>query len=266
MVSHKETLLSVNNLSVTLGKNRAHVVKGISFSVERGQTVALVGNSGSGKSVTAHAILGLLPKNAEPRLTGKILYEGLDLVLSSDKTMRAIRGQSIAMVFQEALAALNPTMTIGKQILEAFSDPKKEGKQKVIELLEYVGISSPLSRYHQYPHELSGGMRQRVVIAIALAASPTLLIADETTTALDVTIEAQILDLLRRIQQERKMAVLFITHDLSIVAGFCDTVYVMNEGCIVDDGDVDTIYYHSRNPYTLSLLKSARMFRENNEF
>jgi oligopeptide transport system ATP-binding protein len=169
------------------------------------------------------------------------------------------------MVFQEALTALNPTMKIGKQVLEALLATKRysagESQNKVIELLQYVGIPNPQQRYHQYPHELSGGMRQRVVIAIALALSPKLLIADEPTTALDVTIEAQVLDLIRRIQREREMAILFITHDLSLVAGFCDFVYLMDQGRIVDEGDVEEVFYRSNHPYTRALIEGTLTFR-----
>jgi len=256
-------LLAVKDLVVSL-KNGREIVKSISFEVNQGEAVALVGQSGSGKSMIAHAILQLFPKNAQMVIGGSIQCCGEELLETSDNYMQTIRGSKIAMIFQEALAALNPTMTVGDQILEAVCAHEKlskaDAQERVLELLAFVGISDPKNRSLQYPHEFSGGMRQRIVIAIALACQPALLIADEPTTALDVTIQAQILDLLRKIQREKKMGILLITHDLAVVAGFCDRVLILDKGEIVDKGSVDEIFYESKQPYTLSLLRSVRVF------
>lgn len=252
-------LLAVKDLVISV-KDGRELVKKVSFEVDPGEVIGLVGQSGSGKSLIAHAILQLFPKNSPIHLKGSIRYCGEELLGTSDLHMQTVRGSKIAMIFQEALAALNPTMTIGDQILEAVCAHEKLSKtaaqERVLELLAFVGIPDVKQRIHQYPHEFSGGMRQRIVIAIALACQPTLLIADEPTTALDVTIQAQILELLRKIQREKKMAVLLITHDLAVVAGFCDRVLLLDQGAIVDKGTVDEIFYVSKHPYTLSLLQT----------
>lgn len=253
-----ETLLEVEDLFVSLDTLRGEVqaVRGVHFSLNKGETVAVVGESGCGKSVMSQALM---------RLNGRIKYgaikwKGRDLVTITEKEMEKLRGQAIAMVFQDALSALNPTITVGKQIAEGLrqhqNKKKSEVKQRVIELLRLVGISNPELRAQQYPHQLSGGMRQRVMIAAALACQPQLLIADEPTTALDVTIQAQVIELLKELQSQLKMAVLFITHDLGIVAEMADRVLVMYAGMIVEAGTVEEIFYEPRHPYTWGLLAS----------
>jgi len=253
-------LLSLENLEVVLSGTT--LVKGVSLSVKKGEIIGLVGESGSGKSVTAHSILNLFPRNSKVQLTGRIVYDGVDLIQMSEKKMCSIRGSEIAMIFQDALSALNPLMKIGKQIsepLELRSQlSKKQILSEVIELLDYVGINDPEKCYLHYPHELSGGMRQRVMIAIALASKPKLLIADEPTTALDVLIQSQIIDLLMKIKEDTGMSILLITHDLGVVAGTCDRVYVMDNGSIADHGTVDHTFYESSHPATRSLIDKIR--------
>lgn len=246
-------LLKVSDLTVSfstyLGKVQA--VRGVSFSLESGKTIGIVGESGSGKSVTAQAIMQLIPSPPGFIEKGEIWFEGEDLLKKSKRGMRKIRGKKMGMVFQDPMTSLNPTMRIGKQILEALPD-----KRAVLELLEMVEISNPEKRMQQYPHELSGGMRQRVMIAIALACNPRLLIADEPTTALDVTIQAQILDLMRTIQKKRGTSIILITHDLGIVASICDYVLVMYGGKIVESATVEQIFSSPLHPYTRGLLSS----------
>lgn len=261
MSEQSPPLLTVKNLTLST-KNDVAILKDVSFEIKPNERVALVGKSGSGKSAIAHAILRLFSKQFDMTLDGNIKYQGHDLLKASDKDMQGVRGSQIAMIFQEALTALNPTMTIGDQILEAVLTHKNlskaEAEQRVLELIAFVGLTEPKKRVRQYPHEFSGGMRQRIAIAIALACEPKLLIADEPTTALDVTIQAQVLDLLRKIQIEKGMSILLITHDLAIVAGFCERVLILNEGEIVDEGTVDDIFYESNHPYTRLLLESVK--------
>ncbi len=244
-------MLDIQNLSVTfktyLGQVQA--VRKVSFSVEKGETVAIVGESGCGKSVTAQAIMQLC---STASIEGAIYFENEDLLKKSKKEMRKIRGQKMGMVFQDPMTSLNPTMRIGKQICESGIS-----KESALQLLELVEISNPGKRLQQYPYQLSGGMRQRVMIAIALACNPHLLIADEPTTALDVTIQAQILALIKNIQKERGMSIILITHDLGIVAGNCDRVLVMYSGQIVESGSVDQIFANPSHPYTRGLLRSV---------
>ena len=246
-------MLEVEDLTVSFNSylGQVQAVRGVSFKVERGETVAIVGESGCGKSVTAQAIMQLTP-SLTSQVTGSVIFEDENLLKKSKRAMRKIRGQKMGMIFQDPMTSLNPTMRIGKQIREA-----GVSRDEALELLELVEISSPEKRLLQYPHELSGGMRQRVMIAIALACNPKLLIADEPTTALDVTIQAQILELIKNIQKERGMSLILITHDLGIVAGSCDRVLVMYGGKIVESGSVDQIFQSPAHPYTKGLLRSV---------
>ena len=235
-------------------------VDGVSFDIERGKTLGLVGESGSGKSVTSLSILGLIPQPPGRIVDGEILFEGKDLSKMSEKQLRKIRGNDISMIFQEPMTSLNPVYTVGNQIIEAIQLHQEvtfqESREMAIDMLEKVGIPSPHERVDEYPHQMSGGMKQRAMIAMALACKPKLLIADEPTTALDVTIQAQILDLLRELQDEMDMSILFITHDLGVVAEICDDVAVMYAGQVVEYGDVDTIFNHPSHPYTKGLFSS----------
>jgi oligopeptide/dipeptide ABC transporter ATP-binding protein len=235
-------------------------VDGVSFSLRRGRTLGVVGESGCGKSVTALSVMRLLDMPPARIPSGRILFEGRDLLTLSEDEMRKLRGNEIAMIFQEPMSSLNPVFTIGTQISEAvrlhFGVDKKEALDRSIEALRLVGIAFPERRVKQYPHEMSGGMRQRVMIAMALACEPKLLIADEPTTALDVTIQAQILDLIRTIQERTQTAVLLITHDLGVVAEMADDVVVMYAGRVVEHGTVDEVLLQPRHPYTEGLLTS----------
>ena len=254
-------LLSVKNLSTEfpVKKGIVKAVEDVSFDVDAGEILAIVGESGSGKSVTSLSVMGLL---AEPGHVagGSMEFEGKDLVHLSERDYRALRGNDMAMIFQEPMTSLNPVYRIGNQIVEAIRTHekvgKKEARERAIDLLRKVGIPSPEKRIDDYPHQMSGGMRQRVMIAMALACNPKLLIADEPTTALDVTIQAQILDLLRRLRDETGMAVLLITHDLGVVSETADRVVVMYCGQLVEEAEVRTLFDHPLHPYTLGLLKS----------
>ncbi|MFC5760128.1 ABC transporter ATP-binding protein [Rhizobium sp. GCM10022189] len=257
-----ETLLSVRDLSVAFhqGGETALAVDRISFGIARGEVVALVGESGSGKSVSANSILRLLPYPAASHPTGEILFKGKDLLKASDREMRAVRGNDITMIFQEPMTSLNPLHTIEGQIAEILALHQgvtgQAARTRVLELLNQVGIREPEKRLKAYPHELSGGQRQRVMIAMALANRPELLIADEPTTALDVTVQAQILELLRRLKGEHGMSMLFITHDLGIVRKFADRVCVMTKGRIVETGPVEQVFTDPQHDYTRHLLAS----------
>lgn len=236
-------------------------VRGVSFEVNAGETVGIVGESGCGKSVTAQCILKLNPEPPGFFEKGSIQYHGEEIITKSDKEMRKIRGMEIGFIFQDPMTSLNPTMRIGKQIEEVFAShpeiSKKERKKRAIEILKMVGINDVERRYMQYPHELSGGMKQRVMIARALVGNPSIVIADEPTTSLDVTIEAQILDLLKKLQKELGTAIIFITHDLGVIAKLCDRVVVMYGGKIVESGMVRDIFYQTGHPYTNGLLNSV---------
>jgi microcin C transport system ATP-binding protein len=251
-------LLDVRNLAVSFlqGGRETKAVDGVSFSLERGKTLALVGESGSGKSISALSIVRLLPPGA--MATGQALFDGQDMLKVSEPELRAIRGARITMVFQEPMTSLNPLQTIEQQVAEILELHGMRGRDamraRVIELLNEVGIPNPEARLGAYPHQLSGGQRQRVMIAMALANKPDLLIADEPTTALDVTVQAQIIALLERLQQTYGMAILFITHDLNLVRRFADTVCVMEKGHIVESGDVTSVFTTPRHPYTQALL------------
>lgn len=232
-------------------------VRGISFSMEQGQTLAIVGESGSGKSVTSRAIMGILTENATVR-QGQVLFDGQDLLKLTQRQLCPIRGNRIAMVFQDPLSSLDPVMRTGEQIAEGIhlklGLSPRAARKKALALLAEVGIQDPERCYRQFPHQLSGGMRQRIVIAIALAADPEILICDEPTTALDVTIQAQILELLGRLKQQRKLSILFITHDFGVVANVADRIGVMYAGKLVEYGTSQEIFYDPRHPYTKALL------------
>lgn len=245
-------------------------VDGVSYTVEEGETVAVVGESGSGKSVTAMSIMRLIPWPPGKIVGGSIMFDGKDLLSLSEDEMRSIRGRDIGMIFQEPMTSLNPVLTIGMQLTEpmiAHLDMSEEDAMaKAVKLLGMVGISEPERRLAQYPHHLSGGMRQRVVIAMALACDPKLIIADEPTTALDVTIQAQILELMKNLTRELGVAMIIITHNLGVVARYADRVNVMYAGRIIESGVASDIYHRPRHPYTLALLKSVpRMDRQRTE-
>ncbi|TSB47722.1 ABC transporter ATP-binding protein [Alkalicoccobacillus porphyridii] len=237
------------------------VVDGVTFHIDEGETICIVGESGSGKSVTSLSIMRLIEFENGQLLDGEIKFKGEDLSTKTLDEMRKIRGSEMAMIFQEPLTALNPVFTIGRQITEAlnfhFSMSKKESLIKAETLLNQVGISEPKTRLKQYPHELSGGMRQRVMIAIALACEPKLLIADEPTTALDVTIEAQILELLRSLRKERNMSIMLITHDIGVAAEMADRLIIMYAGKIMEEGRADELFDQPHHPYTKGLLESV---------
>lgn len=265
-----EKLLEIKDLEIEFSTEAGQVyaVRGIDLELYKGETLAIVGESGSGKSVTVKSIMGLLGENG--KITGgDILYDGENLAKLNDKQMHKYRGAEIAMIFQDPISSLNPTMTIGKQILEAVilhNDISRiDAKNRVLELIDMVGIDRPKKRYKQYPHQFSGGMRQRIVIAIALACNPKILICDEPTTALDVTIQAQILELIDELQVKTNTSVIFITHDLGVVANVADRVAVMYAGKIVEYGTVDDIFYNPKHPYTWGLLASMPDMDEEDE-
>lgn len=258
----QETLLEVKNLvtSFRTAEGTLQAVKDVSFEVRKGETLCIVGESGSGKSVTSLSVIGLLPRNGSIE-SGEILLEGNPLQNLSHEQMRKLRGNRISMIFQEPMTALNPVLTIGYQLREPLllhrNVSKREATVKAVELLNQVGIPNPEKRLKQYPHELSGGMRQRVMIAIALACHPSLLIADEPTTALDVTIQAQILDLINDLKAELEMGVLLITHDMGVVAEVADRVMVMYAGEKIEEGTAEEIFDNPKHPYTKGLLNSV---------
>ncbi|MEX0590171.1 MAG: ABC transporter ATP-binding protein, partial [Xanthobacteraceae bacterium] len=257
------TLLSVEDLHVHFVTSRGVVraVEGISYTVERGETVAIVGESGCGKSVSSLAIMRLLAKPAGRIVHGRILLEGRNLLDLSDEEMRQVRGRDISMIFQEPMSSLNPVLPIGLQIMEPLfihlGMKKEEARARAIELLELVGITDARRRLDQYPHQFSGGMRQRVMIAIGLACNPKLIIADEPTTALDVTIQAQILELMRDLSRRLGISLIIITHNLGIVARYADRVNVMYAAKIIEQGSADDIFLNSAHPYTLGLMRSV---------
>ena len=256
-----EHVLEVNELSIQFSKREKSVtvVEDFNLLLKKGEALGIVGESGCGKSITSLSIMQLLGGNGKIA-NGSIQLNGRNLVGLGAKDMQQVRGKEIAMIFQEPMTSLNPVLTIGKQISEVLEKherrSKSANKQRVIELLELVGISRPGEIYHEYPHRLSGGMRQRVMIAMAIACNPQLLIADEPITALDVTIQAQILDLLKRIQQEAAMSLIMITHDLGVVAEVCDRVMVMYAGQVIESADVRTLLRHPKHPYTMGLIQS----------
>jgi peptide/nickel transport system ATP-binding protein len=263
MTKANTALLEVTDLATHFHSPHGIVraVDGVSLSIERGQTLGIVGESGSGKSALARTIIGILAKDGSATTTGRIAFEGRDLLKLSEPEMREVRGKDIAMVFQDPTSSLNPVKPIGAQVGEVLTRHLglrgRAAKTRSVELLASVGIALPAERLQQYPHQLSGGMRQRVAIAIALACEPKLLIADEPTTALDVTIQAQILDLLRRQQLARNMAMILISHDLGVVAGHTDMVAVMYAGQMVERAPTKALFHNYRMPYTQALIRSA---------
>jgi len=256
-------LLEVKNLHISFStlSRKVAAVRGVSFHLSPGEIVGIVGESGCGKSALARTITRLLPPISSNIDQGQVLYREEDLLLKSEQELCKIRGKEIGMIFQDPMTSLNPTMPIGNQITEGYrlhypKIAKKERNKRALSLLKKLGISEADSRLKQYPHELSGGMRQRIMIAIAMISSPSLLIADEPTTSLDVTIQAEILELLKQIQQKEKISIILITHDLSIVSSFCDRVLVMYAGEIVESAPTTILFKNPRHPYTCSLLRS----------
>jgi oligopeptide transport system ATP-binding protein len=257
-----ENILEVKDLNISFHTFAGEVkaIRGVNFELKKGETLAIVGESGSGKSVTTKAIMRLLPPGNSEIKSGQILFDGKDLTKLTDRQMQKIRGKDISMIFQDPMTSLNPTMQVGKQIMEPLikhqNMSKSAAKERALQLLKLVGIPKPEIRINQYPHQFSGGMRQRVVIAIALACNPKVLIADEPTTALDVTIQAQILELMKDLQTKIDTSIIFITHDLGVVANVADRVAVMYGGKIVEIGTVDEVFYNPQHPYTWGLISS----------
>ena len=262
MDHNNDNLLSVQDLKVYFQVNGtlSRAVDGVSYDIGKGETVCLVGESGCGKSVSALTIMGIIPQPPGKIMGGKVLFNGQNLLDLSEEDMQKIRGNYMAMVFQEPMTSLNPVFTIEDQIKEAIlvheRIDQRELNQRCIQVLKDVGIASPEERLNDYPHQLSGGQQQRVMIAMALACNPDLVIADEPTTALDVTIQAQILDLFKELQQKRQMSLLYITHDLGVVANIADRIYVMYAGIIAEQGDTSAIFHNPHHPYTQGLLAS----------
>ena len=256
------SLLNVRHLETRFftSDGIVHAVNGISYAVNAGETIGIVGESGSGKSISVLSILRLIPSPPGKITNGEILFEGRDLLKMDEKSLRQIRGNQISMIFQDPMTSLNPVLTIGKQITESIQFhlgfTKKQAKNRAIELLQQVGIPDAKKRISQYPHQFSGGMRQRVMIAMGLACQPKLLIADEATTALDVTIQAQVVELIKKLRQDMGMSIIWITHDLALLARLADRILVMYGGQIVEQATVNQLYQNPRHPYTIGLLNS----------
>ena len=268
-----EPLLSVRDLAVEFSTEDGvvHAVNGISYDVYPGEVLGVVGESGSGKSVGVMSLLGLIPQPPGKITGGEAIFDGRDLLKMPKKQLRRLRGDDVAMVFQDPMTSLNPVLRVGAQLGEAISTHRPQMKRadvkaRVISLLELVGVPNPEARYSQYPHEFSGGMRQRAMIAMAIANEPKLLIADEPTTALDVTIQAQVIEVLKAAQEETHAATILITHDLGLVAELCDRVAVMYAGRIVEMGDIYTIFAEPRHPYTVGLMQSLPRLAAHNEW
>ncbi|MFJ7974882.1 ABC transporter ATP-binding protein [Peribacillus sp. JNUCC 23] len=263
-----ESVLEVKNLRTSFFTDGGEVaaVDDIDFYINKGEILGVVGESGCGKSVTSLSIMGLVPSPPGKIVGGEILYKGEDLTKASEKRMRQIRGNDITMIFQEPMTSLNPLFTIGNQIMETIRLHNKWNKQQVkeraIEILQMVGLPRAEELLNEYPHQLSGGMRQRVMIAMAMVCNPQLLIADEPTTALDVTIQAQILKLMKKLNQDYQTAIMMITHDLGVVAEVCQRIVVMYAGKVVEEGDIATIYKNPKHPYTVGLIKSVPDMRK----
>ena len=256
-----DVLLNVDELEVSFFTHAGEVkaVRKVSYDLKYGEAMGIVGESGSGKSVSSYALMGIIPEPGKI-ISGNINFEDKNITSLSESEMLKLRGKDVGMVFQDPMTSLNPVFTVGSQIDESLKKhtnlDKKQRKERIIELFELVGINQPEKRLNQYPHEFSGGMRQRVVIAMALACNPKLLIADEPTTALDVTIQAQIIELLKELKEKISMSIIFITHDLGLISEICDKVAVMYAGNIIERGSIDDIFYNPKHPYTLGLLKS----------
>lgn len=267
----KKTILQVNHLLTQFHSESGVVnaVNDVSFEIKEGQTVCLVGESGCGKSATAHSIMGLIDPAAGRVSNGEVLFQDKDLLKMKKADLRRVRGNQFAMIFQEPMSSLNPVLTIGEQITEPLMEheliTKKEARKKALDLIELVGIGGGREIFSSYPHQLSGGMLQRIMIAIALSCNPSLLIADEPTTALDVTIQAQILDLLRTLKEERDMSMLLITHDLGVVAEVADYVIVMYAGKVIEHGPVVELFENPQHPYTKGLLKAKPVINQRKE-
>lgn len=260
-VSKDYILLKVNDLEVSFFTHAGEVkaVRKVSYDLKYGEAMGIVGESGSGKSVSSYALMGIIPEPGKI-LNGSINFEDKDITKLSEAEMLKLRGKEVGMIFQDPMTSLNPVFTVGSQIDESLKKhtnlDKKQREKRIIELFELVGINQPEKRLKQYPHEFSGGMRQRVMIAMALACNPKLLIADEPTTALDVTIQAQLIELLKELKEKINMSIIFITHDLGVISEICDKVAVMYAGNIIERGSIDDIFYNPKHPYTLGLLKS----------
>ena len=259
--SSEDNLLEVKDLEVSFFTYAGEVkaVRKINYSLKAGEVMGIVGESGSGKSVSSYGLMGIIPDPGKI-IGGKIIFDGKEITSLTEKEMLKIRGKEIGMIFQDPMTSLNPVFTVGNQINESLkkhtSLNKEEREKRIIELFQLVGINQPEKRMNQYPHEFSGGMRQRVMIAMSLACNPKLLIADEPTTALDVTIQAQIIELLKELKTKINMSIIFITHDLGVISEICDRISVMYAGNIIETGTVDDIFYNPKHPYTLGLLKS----------
>jgi oligopeptide/dipeptide ABC transporter ATP-binding protein len=268
-----EPILSIRDLVVEFNTEDGvvHAVDGITYDVFPGEVLGIVGESGSGKSVSTMSILGLIPQPPGRIASGEAIFKGEDLLKMKKRQLRRFRGDELAMVFQDPMTSLNPVLKIGYQLGEIIKthypkEPDSAVKERVVDLMQMVGIPNPEQRYDQYPHEFSGGMRQRAMIAMSIANSPSLLIADEPTTALDVTIQAQVLEVLKTVQAETSAATILITHDLGIVAELCDRVLVMYAGKIVEQGDVHTIFQNPRHPYTIGLMDSLPKLTEDEDW
>ena len=272
MIENNNTnLLTVEDLKVSFFTHAGEVkaVRGISYELKPGEVMGIVGESGSGKSVSSYGLMGIIPEPGRI-IGGSIMFDNTEITKLTEKELLKIRGKDIGMIFQDPMTSLNPVYTVGNQINETLKKHtvlnKEQRKARIIELFQLVGINQPEKRIHQYPHEFSGGMRQRVMIAMALACNPKLLIADEPTTALDVTIQAQILELMKELKSKINMSIIFITHDLGVIADICDKVAVMYAGNIIETGTIDEIFYAPKHPYTWGLLKSIpKLNVENHE-
>ena len=266
-----EKILDVKNLEINFNTyaGKVYAVRNVSFHLHKGETLAIVGESGCGKTVTSKGILKLLPKNISEIANGSVIFQGREIINLKEKDINRIRGKDISMIFQDPMTSLNPTMTIGDQIAESLiihkNIKKSDAEKEVIKMLKMVNIPEPERRMKAYPHEFSGGMRQRAMIAMSLACSPKILIADEPTTALDVTIQAQIISLMKALQKDTDTGIILVTHDLGVVAGIADRIQVMYAGEIVETGTTQDIFKNPRHPYTLALLKSIPSVTDKNK-